>query len=110
MRLERMSCEAAKSYFAKDDTVIFAIGSIENHGSHNVLGVDYIIPTHLLDLIEKQSDVLIAPPIPYGACDTLADFPGTVSLGQDVLCMVINKIVEGLYNHGARRFLFLNGH
>jgi creatinine amidohydrolase len=40
----------------------------------------------------------------------LADFPGTVSLGQDVLYMVINKIVEGLYNHGARRFLFLNGH
>ncbi len=110
MRLAKMSCRQVAEYFMNDDTVILAIGSIENHGTHNVLGVDTLIPDRILELIEQKSDVLIAPTMPYGACDSLAAYPGTVTLGADVLYQVLLKICEGLYSHGARKFLFLNGH
>jgi creatinine amidohydrolase len=110
MRLAKSSCARVAEYFSKNDTVILAIGSIENHGSHNVLGVDTLIPDRILELIEEKSDILIAPTVPYGACDSLANFPGTISLGIDVLYAVITKITQSLYAHGARKFLFLNGH
>ena len=110
MRLAKLSCKGVTEYFREKDTVILAIGSIENHGTHNVLGVDTIIPDYLLDMIEEKSNILIAPTVPYGACDSIADFPGTISLGYDVLYGVISKIVEGLCSHGAKKIIFLNGH
>jgi creatinine amidohydrolase len=60
--------------------------------------------------MEPKCDVLIAPTVPYGSTDYLADFPGTVNLGYDVLYAVVSKITESLYHHGARKFLFMNGH
>ena len=110
MRLAKISWPKAKEYFSNNDSIIFAIGSIESHGKHNVLGVDTLIPDKLLDMIEQKSNVLIAPTLPYGSCDTLASFPGTISLGPDVLYDVLAKIVDGFYELGVRRFYFLNGH
>ena len=46
------------------DMVLISIGSIECHGRHMPLGTDTLIPEHLLEKIEKKSDVLIAPTIP----------------------------------------------
>lgn len=110
MRLAEISWPKAKAYFEANDAVLFAIGSIESHGTHNVLGVDTLIPDRLLELIEPQSDVLIAPTIPYGACDTLSRFPGTITLGNDLLYSLLKQITDELYRNGARRFYFLNGH
>ena len=55
--------------------VLISIGSIECHGRHMPLGTDTLIPKHLLEKIEKKSDVLIAPTIPYGSCQCLAPYP-----------------------------------
>jgi len=110
MRLINMSSSKVTEYFKTNDIVIFSAGSLENHGYHNPVGVDTIIPEHILELINQKSDVLIAPTLPYGSADSHMGFPGTISLGPDVLYAVINKVVESLYLAGARRFLFLNGH
>lgn len=110
MRLAEIGTKKVQEYFSKNDAVILAIGSIENHGTHNVLGVDTLIPDKLLTMIEKKSDVLIAPTIPYGACDSLSKYPGTINIGVDVLYDLLTKIVDALYANGARRFYFLNGH
>jgi len=110
MRLINMSSAKVADYFKNNDLVIFSAGSLENHGYHNPVGVDTIIPERILELIDQKSDVLIAPTLPYGSADSHLGFPGTVSLGPDVLYAVINKIVESLYMVGAKRFLFINGH
>ena len=59
MRLERMSWKDCEEYFKDHDMVILTTGSTENHGIHNPLGTDIMIPNKILELIEKQSDVLI---------------------------------------------------
>jgi len=110
MRLIKMSYPQVEEYFAKNDTVIFAMGSIENHGIHNCLGVDTLIPERILDLVEQKCEVLIVPTLPYGTCDPLLGYAGTMSLGPDVFYGVINKVVENLYMYGAKKILFLNGH
>lgn len=112
MRIETSTWPAVKRYFDEgNDTVILAIGSTEEHGRHNPLGVDTIAPNYLLDLIEaKDPGVLIAPTIPYGACDDLVGYPGTLSIGYELLYRVVKRLCDQLYDYGARHFVLLNGH
>lgn len=111
MRLSKITWPAAERYFKENDMVILPIGSTECHGRHMPLGTDTLIPDKILDLIEEKNDnILIAPMIPYGACQSLADYPGTINIDPDVLYQYVYQIVDGLYKHGARKILVLNGH
>lgn len=110
MKLSNMTWPKVQEYFAKNDMVLISIGSIECHGRHMPLGTDTLIPDFLIEKIEQKSDILIAPTIPYGACQSLADFPGTIDIDNEVLYLFCKQIFESLYHHGARKFVFLNGH
>ena len=110
MRLENISWKQAAEYFKRKDIAVIPVGSIENHGSHMALGVDFIVPTHLTKTIDEKLDVLICPTVPYGIADGHYGFPGTISIGFDGLMAVISNICDALYNDGIRKFVFLNGH
>ncbi|MDL2294231.1 creatininase family protein [Ruminococcaceae bacterium OttesenSCG-928-D13] len=110
MRLAHLTWPKAEAYFKQSDMVILATGSIETHGRHNPLGLDTLVPDRLLELIEEKSDVLIAPTIPYGATDDLTGHAGTISVGDELMYGFTKRVVMGLYAHGARKFVFVNGH
>ena len=105
-----MTWPQAEAYFKENDIVLLSVGSIECHGKHLPLGTDTLIPEKLLELIEPQTDVAIAPIIPFGACDSQTDYPGTVSLGVDTLYDVFTRLTQGYKAHGVKRFAVLNGH
>lgn len=110
MRLENITWPRAERYLKEDGTVIIGIGSIESHGRHMPLGTDTLIPDKLLAMIEEKTDVLIAPTIPYGATQSLNEYPGTVDIDNDVLYRYLLCVMESLRRHGAGKFLILNGH
>ena len=111
MRLERSTWPAVQRYFAEHDTVLMLFGSTEQHGRQNPLGTDTFAPQKLSELVEaKQPWLLIAPALPFGSTSRFEDFPGTVSLGDELLLKVVTKVADDLYRHGARHLVFLNGH
>lgn len=110
MRLSKLTWPKAEKYFKESDMVLLPIGSIECHGRHLPLGTDTLIPDRILELIEEKNDILIAPTIPYGACQSLEDYPGTINIDADVLYLFVTQVVQNLYRHGARKILILNGH
>jgi creatinine amidohydrolase len=111
MRLERITWPQAEAYFAEHDTVLLVFGSIEQHGRHNPLGTDLFAPAKIAELIEGQlPDLLIAPALPFGSTPRFTEFAGTVNIGDDLLYRVAVAVCEDLRRHGARRFVFLNGH
>ena len=110
MRAERMTWPQVGMYFKEHDTVLITVGSTECHGRQLPLGTDTLIPQKILELMEDKTDYLIAPVIPYGACDYFSEFPGTITLGEDGLYTILKKVVDGYYKHGARHFAVLNGH
>lgn len=110
MRLANCTCQKVKEYLQKSNQIVIGLGSIENHGRHMPLGTDTLIPDKIIELLEKKSDVMIAPTIPYGAADSLLGFTGTVSLGVDGLTMVLGKITDSLFSYGFRKFIIVNGH
>ena len=110
MYLAKMNYLEVQEYLKKSDTIIIPVGSLENHGKHMPLGTDTMIPDKIAELIDKQSDIIIAPTINYGATDDLVGFPGTVSLGVEGLIVLLRTIVDQLYRYGFRHFMILNGH
>lgn len=111
MRLDRSTWPAVQRYFAAHDTVLMLFGSTEQHGTHNPLGTDTFAPQKLSELVEaKLPELLIAPALPFGSTSRFEEFPGTVSLGDELLLHVVEKVAGDLRRHGARHFVFLNGH
>jgi len=110
MRLERMTWPQAESRFKENDLVVLPIGSTECHGRHNALGTDFLVPSRLCELIEQRTDVLILPGLPYGDCNYFLGFPGSISIGSDLLEAAVKRICGCLLPWGIRRFVFLNGH
>lgn len=110
MKLEEMRWPQVEEYFKNNDTVVISVGSIENHGTHLCLGTDYLVPGRIIDMIEKKVDVIFTPVMPYGNADHHMAFSGTITLGDDGLYVVMKAVAESLYKHGARKFVFLNGH
>lgn len=110
MKLSEMTYWQTEQYFQEHDTVILTVGCLESHGSHNVLGVDTLIPEKLVSMIEERICIAAAPGIPYGVCEDMTGFPGTVSIGEDCMYLLLTRITEGLLSHGAKKILFLNGH
>ena len=110
MQLQRMTWPQVERYFSERDTVIVGVGSCENHGTHLPLGTDALVPEKLEEMIGERTQVLCTPVLPFGSCDYFTGYPGTVSLGNELLYQVLEKVTDGLYRAGARHFVFLNGH
>ena len=89
--------------------LVVPVGSYEQHGPHLPLDTDTQIAVALAAGLVGRDDVVVAPPVDYGASGEHAGFPGTLSIGTDVLAAVLVEIVRS-----ARRsfggVVFVSGH
>ena len=111
MQLEMMTWPQVGDYFEKSDLVLLGFGSTENHGRHNPLATDWLAPHKILELVdERRPQVLVGPTLQLGSADHFVDYPGTLSLGDDLLFQVVRRITGQLFDYGARHLVFVNGH
>ena len=92
--------------------VILAIpvGATEQHGPHLPLSTDTDIAVALCgELARRRPDVLIAPALPYGSSGEHAGFPGTLSIGQRALELVVVELCRSATDT-FDRLLIVSGH
>jgi len=90
--------------------LVIPLGSTEQHGPHLPLSTDTDIAVSLAEaLAARQLDAVVAPPVSYGASGEHADFPGTLSIGQAVLELLLVELVRSA-DLTCSRVLLLNGH
>ena len=71
------------------------VGSTEQHGPHLPLATDTEIAVALAwRLAAARPDVLVAPPVAYGSSGEHAGFPGTLSVGQDVVELTLLELIR----------------
>lgn len=109
MRIEDLNWMDVEEYLKHDDRLILVIGACEQHGYLSLL-TDVKIPLALADAASKQTGVLVAPPVNFGASPYFVAYPGTFSLRVTTLLDIVEDVIRSAYRQGFRRFLVLNGH
>ena len=111
MYLAHLNWQQANKILKKEGLVaVIPIGSTEQHGPIGPLGTDFLIPEYFARELEKLTDILVIPTVPFGIATHHIEFPGTIDIGFDGLYAIIKGIVSGLKKHGVKKFIFLNGH
>jgi mycofactocin system creatininase family protein len=94
---------------AGERVLLVPAGSCEQHGPHLPLDTDTRIAVAVCEGLAADTDrVVVAPPIAVGASGEHAGFPGTLSIGTEVLTDVVVELVRS-----ADRFagvLVVNAH
>jgi creatinine amidohydrolase len=94
------------------DTVVIVAAAHEQHGPHLPPGTDVFWGEELgLRLVLALGGrALLAPVIPFGPDEEMMGFPGTVSLGEETLVLVLRDICASYARHGFRNAILLSSH
>ena len=89
--------------------VAVPVGSCEQHGPHLPLGTDTLVAAALADgLARRRPAVLVGPTLGVTASGEHAGFPGTLSIGTDVMRDVVVELVRSA--DWAAGVVLVNGH
>jgi creatinine amidohydrolase len=95
------------------DTAILPCGSIEQHGPHLPLDVDYWDAVHLSKRVAEacsQPRPLVLPGIPFGVAYHHQDFKGTISVSNDSLARFVYDVGISASKNGIKKLVIINGH
>ncbi|GAA2359634.1 mycofactocin biosynthesis peptidyl-dipeptidase MftE [Saccharopolyspora halophila] len=68
------------------------VGATEQHGPHLPCTVDTDIAVALCERLAQRRDVVVAPPVAYGSSGEHAGFPGTLSIGQRAVELLLTEL------------------
>ncbi len=89
--------------------VVVPLGSCEQHGPHLPLDTDTRIAVALAQaLAVRRSDCVVAPPVAITASGEHQGFPGTLSVGTEVMAGVVIELARSA--DWAAGVVFVNGH
>jgi len=89
---------------------LIPVGAVEVYGPHLPQGTDGIAAAAICEEVGRRTGCLVAPLVPVGWSESLAGFPGTLSVPPEALKAYCAAIVGSLFRWGARSVLLLNAH
>ncbi|MCY1721378.1 creatininase family protein [Prolixibacteraceae bacterium Z1-6] len=95
------------------DTAILPCGSIEQHGPHLPLDVDYFDSEYMAKKVAEacaDPKPFVLPPVPYGVAYHHSEFKGTICVSNNALSALIYDIGMSLAHNGIKKLVILNGH
>lgn len=110
VKLHDMTTPETEEQLLRVDTVIVPCGSMECQGPHMPVSQDVIVAEEVSRRVGEATGIAVAPVIPFGTCDPIMGFSGTVSIRNDVLVEFYKDVCRSYHRHGAKKFLLLNTH
>jgi len=112
LRLEELTWPKVKAVLESGvDTVIFAVGSTEQHGPHLPLASDTLMGEWLAEATARRlGNALIGPALRIGCSQHHIAFPGTISIEAGTLRDLVISYTKTLLSHGFRRAVVIPSH
>jgi creatinine amidohydrolase len=86
------------------------VGAVEVYGPHLPQATDGIVALALCQGVADRIGCLVAPLVPVGWSESLASFPGTLSVSPAAVKEYCRGIAESLFRWDVNKVLFVNGH
>ena len=93
----------------KIDTVLLPTGTLEAHGVANN-GADNTAPFAISKTIATRTNAMIAPTLAYGMTGSLAAYPGSFKMSEQVYKPFVKEILQGLVKNKFKNIVIINGH
>lgn len=106
---EMTTAEVSEAISRGIDTVVFPVGSMEQHGPHGVIGTDAYLAQVVAEKVAMKLDVLLAPLMPYGLSSSHMNFKGTMSISPEAFGLVCEGVLRSLIHHGFKKIIIING-
>ena len=105
MRYELMVPDQIRKAIDHNWPVVLPLGVLEYHAEHLPLGVDTLVITRSLDVLEKERDMVILPVFYYGAASYAVEPPernGSIHVDSQVLHPFARELFRNLLRIGFR--------
>jgi len=105
MRYEMLLPHQIRTAIEKEWPVVLPLGVLEYHGEHMAVGMDTLVVVKIVEIIEKEIDLIMLPPFYYGAASYAVEAPegrGTLHVGADALLPFAQEMFRGLLRIGFR--------
>jgi creatinine amidohydrolase/Fe(II)-dependent formamide hydrolase-like protein len=113
MRYEMMLPHEIRTASAKRWPVVLPLGVLEYHGEHMGVGMDTLAVIKMLDILEKEMELVILPPFYYGAASYAVEPPegkGSLQVDAGALHPFAREMFKGLLRIGFRNIHFFVHH
>src|ERR1700730_17127534 len=112
VRMSELSWGEARPVYARNPLILLPMGSHEDQGPHAPMG-DYLSADGIAELIarravERGTDTVVAPVLPFGGADYFGAMIGGIALGQATLRAVLTDVLACLVRHKLTRIVVIN--
>jgi creatinine amidohydrolase len=111
-RYELLTWPEINEAVALKKVVILPVGSTEQHAPHLPLDVDAKLSASVVYEAGRRApeEILVLPPVAYGYCHHVMDFPGTINIEPTTFVKFLLDITRSVAYHGFKRIIVVNGH
>ncbi len=111
-RYEKLTWPEINEAIAQEKVIVLPVGSVEQHGFHLPLDVDVRCANSVCEAAGEAAPdaMLVMPPVSYGYCNHVMDFPGTVTIEPTTFVSMLVDITRSVAYHGFKRIVLVNGH
>ncbi len=109
MQISNLNWMQLEAYLTRDNRCILPLGSTEQH-AYISLSTDSILANKLAREVGDLANVVSFPCVEYGMTPYFSEYPGSISLRPNTYFLLIEDILNNLYQQGFRRILIINGH
>ncbi len=95
---------------ARTHHALVPVGAVEVYGPHLPQGTDGIAAAAISEEVARRTGGFVTPLVPVGWSESLASFPGTLSVPPDALRAYCAGLLGSLFRWGVRGVVFLNAH
>jgi creatinine amidohydrolase len=109
MRITDLNWTQIEDYLRRDNGCVLPLGSTEQHAFLS-LSTDSLLAERVALEAAEPLGIPVFPVLSYGITPYFRAYPGTISLRVETYLRVVGDILDGMFEHGFRRILIVNGH